>query len=160
VLTLPPSLPNSSDWWNSISFDEFSRKWNRPVHTFLLRHVYATTISSYKFSKFSAAFVTFLLSALVHELVMAVVTKKVRMYLFVLQVRCPFLSLHRSFPFSFPPHHLLSNDLTIPSPARDSQMAQLPLIMLGRARIFKRHPALGNRSSPFPFLPSPLLSSC
>lgn len=58
-----------SDWWNSISFDEFSRKWNRPVHTFLLRHVYATTISTYKLSKFSAAFVTFLLSALVHECV-------------------------------------------------------------------------------------------
>ncbi|GAA5842617.1 hypothetical protein JCM9279_003640 [Rhodotorula babjevae] len=97
-----------SDWWNSISFDEFSRKWNRPVHTFLLRHVYATTISTYKLSKFSAAFVTFLLSALVHELVMVVVTHKIRMYLFVLQ------------------------------------MAQLPLIMLGRASIFKRHPALGN----------------
>ncbi|GAA6058089.1 hypothetical protein JCM3770_001107 [Rhodotorula araucariae] len=97
-----------SDWWNSTSFDEFSRKWNRPVHTFLLRHVYATTISTYRLSKFSAAFVTFLLSALVHELVMVVVTHKIRMYLFVLQ------------------------------------MAQLPLIMLGRAPVFKRHPALGN----------------
>ncbi|BGP16086.1 hypothetical protein JCM10213_007535 [Rhodosporidiobolus nylandii] len=97
-----------SDWWNSISFDEFSRKWNRPVHTFLLRHVYATTISTYRLSKFSAAFVTFLLSALVHELVMAVVTKKIRLYLFVLQ------------------------------------MAQLPLIMIGRARIFRQYPALGN----------------
>ncbi|BGP39994.1 Sterol O-acyltransferase 2 (Sterol-ester synthase 2) [Rhodotorula kratochvilovae] len=97
-----------SDWWNSTSFDEFSRKWNRPVHTFLLRHVYATTIATYRLSKFSAAFVTFLLSALVHELVMVVVTHKLRMYLFVLQ------------------------------------MAQLPLIMIGRAPIFKRHPALGN----------------
>ncbi|GAA5978741.1 hypothetical protein JCM11641_006162 [Rhodosporidiobolus odoratus] len=97
-----------SDWWNSISFDEFSRKWNRPVHTFLLRHVYATTITSYHFSKFSAAFVTFLLSALVHELVMAVVTKKIRLYLFGLQ------------------------------------MAQLPLIMIGRAKIFRQYPALGN----------------
>ncbi|GAA5899424.1 hypothetical protein JCM6882_009113 [Rhodosporidiobolus microsporus] len=97
-----------SDWWNSISFDEFSRKWNRPVHTFLLRHVYATSISAYRLSKFSAAFVTFLLSALVHELVMAVVTKKIRLYLFAMQ------------------------------------MAQLPLIMLGRAKIFRQHPALGN----------------
>lgn len=25
------------DWWNSTSMDVFSRKWNRPVHTFLLR---------------------------------------------------------------------------------------------------------------------------
>jgi hypothetical protein len=61
--------------WNSTSFDEFSRKWNRPVHSFLLRHVYAATISTYGLNKFSAAFVTFLLSACLHELVMAVVTK-------------------------------------------------------------------------------------
>lgn len=75
------------DWWNSTSWDEFSRKWNRPVHTFLLRHVYASTMTSYKLSRRSAMFLTFLLSAAVHELVMAVVTKKIRMYLFMLQVR-------------------------------------------------------------------------
>ena len=37
-------------------------------------------------SKTSATFVTFLLSALCHELVMAVVTKKIRPYLFLMQV--------------------------------------------------------------------------
>ena len=66
------------DWWNSTSWDEFSRKWNRPVHTFLLRHVYASTMSSYKLTRQSAMFVTFLLSAAAHELVMAIVTKKIR----------------------------------------------------------------------------------
>ena len=25
------------DWWNSSSYDEFARKWNKPVHEFLLR---------------------------------------------------------------------------------------------------------------------------
>lgn len=83
------------DWWNATDFSEFSRKWNKPVHkcavssrgqpdatSFLLRHVYASTLSStsYKVSKSQAMFVTFLLSACVHELVMVVVTKKVRMY--------------------------------------------------------------------------------
>ncbi|GAA6001509.1 hypothetical protein JCM5350_007426, partial [Sporobolomyces pararoseus] len=97
-----------SDWWNSTTFDEFSRKWNVPVHTFLLRHVYSSTMTAYKFSKFQAAFVTFFLSACVHELVMAVVTKKIRMYLFM------------------------------------SQMAQLPLIIIGRMKIFRDYPALGN----------------
>ncbi|GAA5907627.1 uncharacterized protein JCM6883_001838 [Sporobolomyces salmoneus] len=97
-----------SDWWNSTTFDEFSRKWNVPVHTFLLRHVYSSTMTAYKFSKFQAAFVTFFLSACVHELVMAVVTKKIRMYLFVMQ------------------------------------MAQLPLIMIGRIKLFRDYPALGN----------------
>ncbi|KDQ61746.1 hypothetical protein JAAARDRAFT_31224 [Jaapia argillacea MUCL 33604] len=72
------------DWWNATSWDEFSRKWNKPVHSFLLRHVYAET--SYKVSKHSAMFLTFLLSAAVHEMVMAVVTQKIRMYLFTMQL--------------------------------------------------------------------------
>ena len=95
--------------WNSTSWDEFARKWNKPVHTFLLRHVYASSISAYRLSKKSAMTFTFILSAAVHELVMAVVTKKIRlvartiqstsqlthipcgtarMYLFALQVCC------------------------------------------------------------------------
>ena len=28
------------DWWNSFTFEEFNRKWNKPVHYFLYRHVY------------------------------------------------------------------------------------------------------------------------
>ncbi|KAH8093272.1 MBOAT, membrane-bound O-acyltransferase family-domain-containing protein [Cristinia sonorae] len=96
------------DWWNSTSWDEFSRKWNKPVHTFLLRHVYASTISSYKLSRQSAMFVTFLLSAAVHELVMAIVTKKIRMYLFVMQ------------------------------------LAQIPLIAVGRLPFIKRNKLMGN----------------
>ncbi|KAJ7170500.1 MBOAT, membrane-bound O-acyltransferase family-domain-containing protein [Mycena crocata] len=74
------------DWWNSTSWDEFSRKWNKPVHTFLLHHVYASTMASYQLSRTSAMFFTFLLSACVHELVMVVVTKKFRMYIFLLQL--------------------------------------------------------------------------
>jgi sterol O-acyltransferase len=45
-----------------------------------------STMTTYRFSKFQAAFTTFLLSALVHELVMAVVTKKIRLYLFLSQM--------------------------------------------------------------------------
>ncbi|GAB1518333.1 Sterol O-acyltransferase 2 (Sterol-ester synthase 2) [Rhizoctonia solani] len=74
------------DWWNSTSFDEYARKWNKPVHAFLLRHVYQASLSSKRVSKLSATFFTFLLSAVFHELVMAVVTKKIRMYLFGLQM--------------------------------------------------------------------------
>ncbi|WWC72925.1 uncharacterized protein I206_106889 [Kwoniella pini CBS 10737] len=96
------------DWWNSTTWDQFSRKWNKPVHTFLLRHVYASTISGFQLSRTSAAFVTFLLSALCHELVMAVVTKKIRPYLFLMQ------------------------------------MAQLPMIALGKLPIVKRNKTVGN----------------
>ncbi|GJE91227.1 MBOAT, membrane-bound O-acyltransferase family-domain-containing protein [Phanerochaete sordida] len=96
------------DWWNATSWDEFSRKWNKPVHTFLLRHVYASSISSYKLSRSSAMFFTFLLSAAVHELVMAIVTKKIRLYLFTLQ------------------------------------LAQIPLIAVGRMPAIKRNKLFGN----------------
>jgi uncharacterized membrane protein YvlD (DUF360 family) len=60
--------------------------------TFLLRHVYASTMDGLQLSRTSAAFVTFLLSALCHELVMAVVTKKIRPYLFLMQVSCTSLT--------------------------------------------------------------------
>ncbi|KAI7944807.1 hypothetical protein MJO28_010502 [Puccinia striiformis f. sp. tritici] len=75
-----------SDWWNSCSFDEFSRKWNKPVHHFLLKHVYASTISSYGISRSAAAFMTLFLSSLVHELLMVIVTRKLRLYLFIAQM--------------------------------------------------------------------------
>ncbi|KAI5123524.1 hypothetical protein M0805_006684 [Coniferiporia weirii] len=82
--------------WNSTSWDEFARKWNRPVHTFLLRHVYASTIASGRFSKRSAMVLTFFLSASIHELVMAIVTKKIRMYLFMLQlIQIPLIAIGR-----------------------------------------------------------------
>lgn len=75
-----------SDWWNSCSFDEFSRKWNKPVHNFLLKHVYASTISSYGVSRSAAAIITLFLSSLVHELLMVIVTRKLRLYLFLAQM--------------------------------------------------------------------------
>ncbi|KAG7445002.1 uncharacterized protein BT62DRAFT_970207 [Guyanagaster necrorhizus] len=82
--------------WNSASWDEFSRKWNKPVYMFLLRHVYASTMASYKLSRSSAMFITFFLSACVHELVMVVVTQKIRMYLFLLQlIQIPLIVLSR-----------------------------------------------------------------
>ncbi|TPX37431.1 hypothetical protein SmJEL517_g00683 [Synchytrium microbalum] len=74
------------DWWNSTTFDEFARKWNHPVHEFLLRHVYLESIQTYKLSKNSATFLTFLMSSCLHELVLVVVGKRIRMYLFVLQM--------------------------------------------------------------------------
>jgi sterol O-acyltransferase len=84
------------DWWNSTSWDEFSRKWNKPVHTFLLRHVYSSTISSFGISRTTAMFITFLLSAAAHEMVMVVVTQKIRLYLFLLQlIQIPLIAISR-----------------------------------------------------------------
>ncbi|KAG8221011.1 major facilitator superfamily domain-containing protein [Butyriboletus roseoflavus] len=86
------------DWWNSTTWDEFSRKWNKPVHQFLLRHVYASSLAAYpSLSRTGAMFVTFLLSAAVHELVMVVVTRKFRLYLFFMQlVQIPLIMVSRA----------------------------------------------------------------
>ncbi len=85
------------DWWNSVSWDQYARDWNRPVHNFLLRHVYHSSISAFHLSKSSATFVTFFLSACVHELVMFCLFKKVRGYLFAMQLmQLPLVTLSRT----------------------------------------------------------------
>ncbi|KAI2486385.1 O-acyltransferase [Pyrenophora tritici-repentis] len=73
-------------WWNSVSFDQYARDWNRPVHNFLLRHVYHSSISFFHLSKMQATFFTFFLSAVVHEILMFCLFKKIRGYLFVFQL--------------------------------------------------------------------------
>ncbi|GAB0135756.1 hypothetical protein EsDP_00004083 [Epichloe bromicola] len=69
-----------------VSWDQFARDWNRPVHVFLLRHVYHSSISSMKVKKHTATLITFFLSACIHELVMWCLFKKLRGYLLVLQM--------------------------------------------------------------------------
>ncbi|KAL3608050.1 Sterol O-acyltransferase 2 (Sterol-ester synthase 2) [Fusarium poae] len=84
-------------WWNSVSWDQFARDWNRPVHVFLLRHVYHSSISSLKVNKHTATLITFLLSACVHELVMWCLFKKLRGYLLFLQMcQLPLVRLSRT----------------------------------------------------------------
>ncbi len=86
-----------ADWWNSVSWDQFARDWNRPVHNFLLRHVYHSSISACHLSRTSATLVTFLLSACVHELVMWCIFKKLRGYLMVMQMlQLPLVMLGRT----------------------------------------------------------------
>lgn len=58
------------DWWNATTFAEFNRKWNVPVHEFLLRHVYLEQLTVHKIPKYVALMNTFVFSMLLHELVM------------------------------------------------------------------------------------------
>lgn len=86
-----------ADWWNSVSWDQFARDWNRPVHNFLLRHVYHSSISAFSISRPSATLITFLLSACVHELVMWCIFKKLRGYLMAAQMlQLPLVMLSRT----------------------------------------------------------------
>ena len=84
-----------ADWWNSCDWLEFSREWNKPVHHFLRRHVYGASLPY--ISKGMATGLTFLVSAILHELVMGCITKKLRGYGFVaMMLQIPIVALQRS----------------------------------------------------------------
>ncbi|KIX01929.1 uncharacterized protein Z518_07868 [Rhinocladiella mackenziei CBS 650.93] len=84
-----------SDWWNSSDWLEFSREWNIPVYHFLRRHVFFS--SKTYFSTPMAMTITFLVSALGHELIMGCITKKLRGYGFVaMMLQLPIVALQRS----------------------------------------------------------------
>ncbi|QIW96048.1 hypothetical protein AMS68_001566 [Peltaster fructicola] len=83
-----------SDWWNSADWLEFSRKWNRPVHLFLQRHVY--TASRSIVSRPVATLITFLISAAAHELVMLCIARKWRGYgAFLMSLQVPLAAIQR-----------------------------------------------------------------
>ncbi|KAK3308268.1 MBOAT, membrane-bound O-acyltransferase family-domain-containing protein [Chaetomium strumarium] len=84
-----------SDWWNSTDWMEFSREWNIPVYSFLRRHVYSA--SRPHIGKANATVITFLISAVGHEIVMACITKKLRGYGFICQMlQLPIVMLQRT----------------------------------------------------------------
>lgn len=84
-----------ADWWNSTDWMEFSREWNVPVYAFLRRHVYSA--SRPHIGKPFATLITFLISAVGHEIVMACITKKLRGYGFVCQMlQLPIFALQRT----------------------------------------------------------------
>jgi sterol O-acyltransferase len=84
-----------SDWWNSCDWLEFSREWNIPVHHFFRRHVYSA--SRGLVSRPLATFITFVISALAHELVMGCITKKLRGYgFFMMMMQMPIVMVQRS----------------------------------------------------------------
>ncbi|KAF2275475.1 putative sterol o-acyltransferase [Westerdykella ornata] len=84
-----------ADWWNSCDWLEFSREWNKPVHHFFRRHVYSA--SRGHLSRPVATVITFLISALAHELVMGCITRKFRGYgFFAMMLQMPIVLVQRS----------------------------------------------------------------
>eukprot|EP00164_Ancoracysta_twista_P001531 GFYU01002009.1.p1 GENE.GFYU01002009.1~~GFYU01002009.1.p1 ORF type:complete len:554 (-),score=136.92 GFYU01002009.1:158-1819(-) len=82
------------DWWNSTNWDEFSRLWNRPVHQFLLVHIYQEGVKTWKVSKFTASLATFLFSALLHELILACIFRMVRPWLLgIMMFQLPLIAM-------------------------------------------------------------------
>jgi sterol O-acyltransferase len=59
------------DWWNSTNFEEYYRKWNMVVHEWLYYYIYNDVIrfSKGKMNRTHAKFSVFLLSVIVHEII-------------------------------------------------------------------------------------------
>lgn len=57
------------DWWNSLEFGTYYRKWNIVVHEFLYYYVYMDLLkfSKGKLSRSTSQLLTFLISAVIHE---------------------------------------------------------------------------------------------
>lgn len=70
-----------ADWWNSTTFEEFSRKWNKPVHEFLLRHIHIEAQNSLGLSRRVATIATFLYSIVAHEIILLAMFGIFRPYL-------------------------------------------------------------------------------
>lgn len=84
-----------ADWWNSLDWLEFSREWNIPVHNFFRRHVYSASRQA-GMSGSAAMGITFLISALAHELIMGCITRKFRGYGFsLMMLQMPFVAVQR-----------------------------------------------------------------
>lgn len=73
-------------WWSCTDWSEYARLWNKPVHNFLLRHVYHLSISALSLSKNNATLMTFFISSVVHEVVMHVIFRRWRGFLFLFQM--------------------------------------------------------------------------
>lgn len=100
-----------------------SNRTSRPVHNFLLRHVYHSSISFMKVDKYTATLITFFLSACIHELIMWCLFKKLRGYLLMLQM-C-------QLPVCPPPFPLVTHFLSLPaSPANSRLDPLLPPLLL------------------------------
>lgn len=133
ALPLLRHLPHTLTEHHVVSWDQFAREWNRPVHNFLLRHVYHSSISSLKINKHQATLITFFLSACVHELVMWCIFKKLRGYLLLLQMSQIPVSTH-------------ARSAGGPLPAHPGQFLTLDpqLVQLSRSRWLRGRATLGN----------------
>lgn len=65
-----------SDWWNCSDVRSYWTSWNKPVSNFMKRHVYAP-LTGRGVPSATAAMVTFLFSAVLHELLVGVPTHNV-----------------------------------------------------------------------------------
>lgn len=74
-----------SDWWNANNLSEYWRKWNQPIHNFLIRHVYFP-FRRRKVSSEICMLITFTVSAIAHEYIVVGVFSVVNFIAFILMM--------------------------------------------------------------------------
>ncbi|CAL0320284.1 unnamed protein product [Lupinus luteus] len=70
------------DWWNAKTVEEYWRMWNMPVHKWMVRHVYFPCIRN-GLPKPAATLVAFLVSAVFHELCIAIPCHMFKLWAFI-----------------------------------------------------------------------------
>jgi len=65
-------------WWNAVTFEQYWRLWNMPVHNWIARHVFFPCLRR-EISKPSCGLIAFTLSAVFHELIIALPLRSLHM---------------------------------------------------------------------------------
>lgn len=73
------------DWWNAGDLSEYWRKWNFPIHSFLIRHIYYP-LRRRKINKPVALFTTFFVSAIAHEYLIVGIFRMINFIAFTLMI--------------------------------------------------------------------------
>jgi len=93
-----------ADWWNSSTISAYWRLWNKPVHYWLVRHVYFPCLRL-RISRTGATFIVFFLSAIMHEVLVSVPFHMIRPWSFLgMMFQIPLVAitkyLYRKYPGS------------------------------------------------------------
>uniref|UniRef100_A0A2L2Y7V4 O-acyltransferase n=1 Tax=Parasteatoda tepidariorum TaxID=114398 RepID=A0A2L2Y7V4_PARTP len=91
------------DWWNCTSFAKYYRSWNMVVYDWLYSYIYRDMYTLLGRSRVGAMLVVFLISAIIHEYILAICFKFVFPLLFILfssfGVILVFITRRRTSPF-------------------------------------------------------------
>ncbi|NP_001292926.1 diacylglycerol O-acyltransferase 1 [Jatropha curcas] len=70
------------DWWNARTVEEYWRMWNMPVHKWMVRHIYFPCLR-HKIPRGVALLIAFFVSAVFHELCIAVPCHMFKLWAFI-----------------------------------------------------------------------------
>ncbi|PIA17593.1 hypothetical protein COEREDRAFT_80298 [Coemansia reversa NRRL 1564] len=83
------------DWWNSVDLAAYWREWNLPIHYFCKRHIMVPLVSApLSLPAYAGVLLTFLVSAIMHELLFGIPTHCLKGYSFIgMMMQIPLIQL-------------------------------------------------------------------